>query len=169
MNRDVSLQPASGGAAISLQHDEIRVGRLADNDIHLDEPTVSRRHACIIRRGASFAVQDLGSSNGTFVNRRRITGITPIQDGDLISFGPRSFIVRVAAAQSDSTEHMPAVPPPPPALPEPGGGPYATPLGPAPPFTAGPALPLGPAPAFSAPSEVPPPPLPAPPVLPTKP
>src|SRR2546428_9293055 len=49
-----------------------RIGRSPDCDVFLDDVTVSRNHAVLVERGGRFFVEDQGSLNGTFVNRRRI-------------------------------------------------------------------------------------------------
>jgi len=62
------------------------IGRSPDCDIFLDDVTVSRRHAVIVRDGASFTIEDQGSLNGTFVNRRRIDR-AQLEDGDEVQVG----------------------------------------------------------------------------------
>ena len=62
------------------------VGRSPECDIFLDDVTVSRRHAEITRAGDSFTITDLGSLNGTFVNRRRIES-AELQDDDEVQIG----------------------------------------------------------------------------------
>jgi FHA domain/GYF domain 2 len=70
----------------------LRVGREPDNSLTLDDNTVSRYHAVIEPAGQGFRVKDLGSSNGTFVNGRRIVN-EPVflERGDSIRFGNVSF------------------------------------------------------------------------------
>lgn len=63
------------------------IGRSPDNDIPIPDPEVSRRHAQIVQRGSGYAIVDLGSTNGTFVNDVRVTELTPLQHGDLIRLG----------------------------------------------------------------------------------
>lgn len=63
------------------------IGRSPDNDIPIPDPEVSRRHAQIVQRGSGYAIIDLGSTNGTFVNDVRVTELTPLQHGDLIRLG----------------------------------------------------------------------------------
>ena len=52
--------------------DRTLIGRSPECDVFLDDVTVSRRHAELMREGERFVIRDLGSLNGTFVNRRRI-------------------------------------------------------------------------------------------------
>lgn len=63
------------------------IGRGATADVSLADPGVSRRHASLQRQDGSWIVEDLGSANGTLVNRRRVAGPTRLTDGDLIGVG----------------------------------------------------------------------------------
>ena len=60
------------GEAFSLDKDRMTVGRRPDSHIFLDDVTVSRDHAVIVRRGTEYHLDDLGSLNGTYVNRQRV-------------------------------------------------------------------------------------------------
>jgi FHA domain/zinc-ribbon domain len=62
------------------------IGRSPDCDIFLDDVTVSRRHAEILREGETTSIRDLGSLNGTFVNRRRIETAV-LEDDDEVQIG----------------------------------------------------------------------------------
>ena len=62
----------NAGSRFVLEGDVTRVGRHPDSDIFLDDVTVSRRHAEFYRSGDRFTVRDVGSLNGTYVNRERI-------------------------------------------------------------------------------------------------
>jgi hypothetical protein len=66
------------------------VGRVADNDLQLDHPSVSKIHAALVmNREGTLLVADTGSTNGTFINGRRISygEARQIEDGDVVSFG----------------------------------------------------------------------------------
>jgi pSer/pThr/pTyr-binding forkhead associated (FHA) protein len=62
------------------------IGRSPECDIFLDDITVSRRHAEIVRTGDDFTIRDLGSLNGTYVNRKRIES-TALEDDDEVQIG----------------------------------------------------------------------------------
>jgi pSer/pThr/pTyr-binding forkhead associated (FHA) protein len=62
------------------------IGRSPDCEIFLDDVTVSRKHATISRRGDQVTIEDQGSLNGTFVNRRRVES-APLDDGDELQIG----------------------------------------------------------------------------------
>lgn len=83
------------GEAYVLERDELTIGRSPDCDIFLDDVTVSRQHALLHRRATSFVIEDLGSLNGTFVNRRRVERVE-LGDGDEVQVGKYklTFLVR---------------------------------------------------------------------------
>jgi len=62
------------------------IGRSPDCDIFLDDVTVSRRHAALVERDAAFFIEDQGSLNGTFLNRKRIES-GQLEDGDELQIG----------------------------------------------------------------------------------
>jgi len=68
----VVLRGPNTGARFLLDADEVSAGRHPKSDIFLDDVTVSRRHASFRREGDVFLVRDVGSLNGTYVNRERI-------------------------------------------------------------------------------------------------
>ncbi len=68
----VVLRGPNAGSRFLLDSEFTSAGRHPDSDIFLDDVTVSRRHAEFYRHGDSFAVRDVGSLNGTYVNRERI-------------------------------------------------------------------------------------------------
>jgi diguanylate cyclase (GGDEF)-like protein len=85
----VMLHPAGGnlGRRFSLTSKEHLVGRLAELDIPIESDSVSRRHARFMILEGAWHVEDLGSTNGTFVNDTRITPSRKLHDGDIIRFG----------------------------------------------------------------------------------
>lgn len=77
--------------------DPISIGREAINDIVLLDPEISRRHSRLVFREGRHFVEDLDSTNGTFVNGRRISTIVPLNDGDIIDLGDTvSFLFKAA-------------------------------------------------------------------------
>ena len=74
------------GAALSLDADVTRLGRATEGEVSLDDITVSRRHAEVIRTGNSYLVRDSGSLNGTYVNNTRIDE-APLAQGDELQIG----------------------------------------------------------------------------------
>ena len=76
---------------ITLGRDTLIIGRLAECDIAFDDSNVSRRHAEIKAVAGGFAVNDLGSTNGTKVNGVTITFERALRDGDIISVGSHSI------------------------------------------------------------------------------
>jgi pSer/pThr/pTyr-binding forkhead associated (FHA) protein len=85
----------NAGARFLLDADRTTAGRRPDSDIFLDDVTVSRKHAEFVRRGEGFAVRDVGSLNGSYVNRDRIEEVV-LRDGDEVQIGKYrlSFMAR---------------------------------------------------------------------------
>jgi hypothetical protein len=82
------VRAGGGRAGESFETDGPRtlIGRSPECDVFLDDVTVSRRHAEIVREGAAYVIRDLGSLNGTFVNRHRIESST-LADDDEVQIG----------------------------------------------------------------------------------
>ena len=74
------------GESFPIRGDRLTVGRRPESDIFLDDVTVSRDHAIIVRRGSDYFLDDCGSLNGTYVNRRRIDSHR-LTDGDELQIG----------------------------------------------------------------------------------
>jgi hypothetical protein len=74
------------GETVTLDADRMTVGRRPDSDVFLDDVTVSRDHALIVRRNGAYWLDDLGSLNGTYVNRHRIESHR-LEDGDELQIG----------------------------------------------------------------------------------
>lgn len=80
------------GSRFLLDQDSVSAGRHPSSDIFLDDISVSRRHATFTRRGGGYVVSDLGSLNGTYVNRDRIDGDIPLSGGDEVQLGKYRLI-----------------------------------------------------------------------------
>jgi len=76
----------NAGARFLLDADRTTAGREPSSDIFLDDVTVSRRHAEFVRDGDAFRVRDVGSLNGTYVNRDRVDDV-PLAAGDEVQIG----------------------------------------------------------------------------------
>ncbi len=74
------------GETFPLERGRIAIGRSPDCDVFLDDVTVSRRHALVVRDERGFRIEDQGSLNGTFLNRRRIESAR-LEDGDEVQIG----------------------------------------------------------------------------------
>jgi ribosomal protein L40E len=80
---------AGGGRAgetFPLEHERITIGRSPDCEIFLDDVTVSRKHAVIAKKGDDFRIEDEGSLNGTFVNKKRVEA-ADLENGDELQIG----------------------------------------------------------------------------------
>lgn len=98
------LRLEDSGAVFELRGDVTTVGRGEGVDVHLDDPSVSRLHAELVRRGPHVYVTDLGlSSNGTRVNGRPV-GRRVLSDGDVLSFGAARARVGGLGASEQAAE-----------------------------------------------------------------
>ncbi len=71
----------------SLEKKKTTFGRKPDNDVVLEESHVSFKHCMIVNKGNEFFIEDLKSSNGTFVNGKKIKGRVRLKNNDVIQFG----------------------------------------------------------------------------------
>jgi hypothetical protein len=86
------LRPLAGGEAIALTGD-LRVGRERDCDVCLESEHISRYHACIRYGSDGFVLEDLQSTNGSYINSQRVIGTQPFSLGDELSFHNLRFRV----------------------------------------------------------------------------
>jgi predicted component of type VI protein secretion system len=119
------------GKLIPLNSNEVGLGRDIVNEIIVNDPEISRKHARFVRVGGGYQLEDLGSTNGTYVNGQRLMGPHQLESGELIMFGenvgmvyervsfdPDATLVSAAEAEVTPTppRPMPAYSPiPPPA------------------------------------------------------
>ena len=74
------------GETFPLEGERLAIGRRPESEIFLDDVTVSRDHAVLVRRGSDYWLDDCGSLNGTYVNRQRVDSHR-LQDGDELQIG----------------------------------------------------------------------------------
>ena len=85
--RLVMSQGPEPGRTFPLDEDFISLGRDPGNDIVISDPQVSRQHARITRQGGLMVIEDLGSTNGTFVNGMRLAAPHTLANGDVVGLG----------------------------------------------------------------------------------
>jgi sigma-B regulation protein RsbU (phosphoserine phosphatase) len=90
----VTLQGPNPGRNFRLADGPSLVGRQPNAAVHLDSLAVSRQHARIVADDNAFFVEDLGSSNGTYLNGRPIEGRTPLTEHDTLQIGPYVLALR---------------------------------------------------------------------------
>jgi pSer/pThr/pTyr-binding forkhead associated (FHA) protein len=86
----------SAGSRFLLDTDEVTAGRHPESDIFLDDVTVSRRHAVFRRTSDGYLVADVGSLNGTYVNRDRIDEVL-LSGGDEVQIGKYRLVYFVGS------------------------------------------------------------------------
>ena len=93
--RAVARLAALSGQVYPLTGAATRIGRLADNDVVLDDADVSRHHAVVSDTGSSFVITDLRSANGVYVGGRRIRGSVALADRDRIRICDHEFVFEI--------------------------------------------------------------------------
>jgi pSer/pThr/pTyr-binding forkhead associated (FHA) protein len=112
------------GTVYALEGDLLSIGRDSANEIPVNDAEVSRRHARLTFQGGKYVLEDMGSTNGTYVNGQRLTGPRVLKSGEVISLGEQIVFV-YEAVDSDPGATMvsprkaaaarpPAAAPPPP-------------------------------------------------------
>jgi len=92
------LSRVAGSHAAPIRHGRAIVGRSTSADVVLDEDTVSRRHALVIRQAGSVWLADLGSANGTYLNGAPVGDPVEVVAGDVLGFGDVSYSFRPSEA-----------------------------------------------------------------------
>lgn len=127
------------GATYPLEGDQLTIGRDSNNGVVINDSEISRKHARLTFQGGKYVLDDLGSTNGTFVNGQRLAGPVVLKSGDVVSLGEQIVLmfdvlsVDAGATVISSRKSAPApvVPPPAPApvaAPQPQN--YSTPMTP---------------------------------------
>jgi uncharacterized protein YkwD len=96
--RLVAIDASAPAREFYLDRKRLSVGSASGNDLVVADPTVSRKHALLGRRWGFYEITDLESTNGTFVNGRRIDAPTRVRPGDQLRFGAARFALAGAAA-----------------------------------------------------------------------
>lgn len=142
------------GKTFDLQGPSATIGREANNEVVINDPEVSRKHTRLTFQGGTWVIEDLGSTNGTFVNESRLSGPYSLRLGDVVGLGEKiKLIYETSSADMNAT--MVAAPPtaqsvaPIPSQPAPPNPVYYTPP-PPPPVYAG-QVPSNPPPYADAP------------------
>ena len=91
----------NAGSRFLLDAETTTAGRHPESDIFLDDVTVSRRHAEFVREGGGFVVRDVGSLNGTYLNRERIEA-AGLAGGDEVQIGKYRLVFLVGARGSEA-------------------------------------------------------------------
>ena len=93
-------RPGAADRPLAVVDAQVVMGREDDCDVLLTSARVSRRHARVWAQGEGFGVEDLGSLNGTYVNRRRVTGTAMLTDGDRLTLADVELQFRVLPANA---------------------------------------------------------------------
>jgi pSer/pThr/pTyr-binding forkhead associated (FHA) protein len=93
------------GKAFTLSKNEVVIGRDVSADVVINAAEVSRRHTRLYLEAGGYIVEDLGSTNGTFVNGQRLTTPLPLRSGDVIMLGEAATLV-YEASQFDPNATM---------------------------------------------------------------
>ena len=91
------------GKVYPLDGNELIIGRDTNLGVSINDAEISRKHAKMELRGSSYVIQDLGSTNGTFVNGNRISGMQVLNPNDIVSFGENIVLMYEAIADPNAT------------------------------------------------------------------
>lgn len=125
------------GATYSLDGDQLIIGRDSSSGVAINDAEVSRKHARLNFQGGKWVLEDLGSTNGTFVNGQRLASPVVLKSGDVVSLGEQ-IVLMYEALSTDAGATMishkaparTAVPSPVAAAPAPAAPVYAAPAAP---------------------------------------
>ena len=86
-SRLVVVEPTDQAGTLHVVNDELTIGRAAGCEITLDDTYISQLHARLFKSESGLVVEDLGSTNGTYLNRQRVTAPVVVSPGDRIQVG----------------------------------------------------------------------------------
>lgn len=86
------------GVTFPLEGEQLTIGRDSTNGVAINDSEVSRKHARLMFQGGKYVLEDLGSTNGTFVNGQRLAGPVVLKAGDVVSLGEQIVLMYDAIA-----------------------------------------------------------------------
>jgi hypothetical protein len=81
------------GVTFPLDGDQLTIGRDSTNGVAINDAEISRKHARLMFQGGKYVLEDLGSTNGTFVNGQRLAGPVVLKPGDVVSLGEQIVLM----------------------------------------------------------------------------
>ncbi len=96
------------GATFSLEGDQLIIGRDTASNIAINDAEVSRKHARMTFQGGKYVIEDLGSTNGTFVNGQRLASPAVLKSGDVVSLGEQIVLMYEAMVSDPGATVMSA-------------------------------------------------------------
>lgn len=81
------------GVTFALEGDQLVIGRDATHAVSINDAEVSRKHARLMFQGGKYVIEDLGSTNGTFVNGQRLVSPAVLKPGDVVSLGEQIVLM----------------------------------------------------------------------------
>ena len=81
------------GVTFPLEGDQLIIGRDASNSVAINDAEISRKHSRLSFQGGKYVLEDLGSTNGTFVNGQRLAGPVVLKPGDVVSLGEQIVLM----------------------------------------------------------------------------
>lgn len=81
------------GVTFPLEGDQLLIGRDSSNAVSINDAEVSRKHSRLSFQGGKYVIEDLGSTNGTFVNGQRLAGPVVLKAGDVVSLGEQIVLM----------------------------------------------------------------------------
>jgi sigma-B regulation protein RsbU (phosphoserine phosphatase) len=102
----ITVQGPNPGRPFPLDPRRSLIGRRPDSTVFLESLAVSREHAAVLCEDDAYYVEDVGSSNGTFVNGRKIAGRVPFTENDTLQIGPYTFALQPSPGRQPADSDM---------------------------------------------------------------